>query len=66
MTVSLVGYTNAGKSTLMNRLTQANVEAVDKLFATLDTHPAVESAQLGTGPTERHGRPSSAICRTTW
>lgn len=37
MTVSLVGYTNAGKSTLMNRLTQADVEAVDKLFATLDT-----------------------------
>lgn len=37
MTVSLVGYTNAGKSTLMNRLTAANVEAVDKLFATLDT-----------------------------
>jgi len=37
MTVSLVGYTNAGKSTLMNRLTQANVLAVDKLFATLDT-----------------------------
>jgi GTPase len=37
MTVSLVGYTNAGKSTLMNRLTDANVEAVDKLFATLDT-----------------------------
>jgi GTPase len=37
MTVSLVGYTNAGKSTLMNRLTEANVEAVDKLFATLDT-----------------------------
>lgn len=37
LTVSLVGYTNAGKSTLMNRLTEANVEAVDKLFATLDT-----------------------------
>lgn len=37
MTVSLVGYTNAGKSTLMNRLTEAGVEAVDKLFATLDT-----------------------------
>jgi GTPase len=37
MTVSLVGYTNAGKSTLMNRLTDADVEAVDKLFATLDT-----------------------------
>jgi len=37
MTVSLVGYTNAGKSTLMNRLTQAGVLAEDKLFATLDT-----------------------------
>lgn len=37
MTVSLVGYTNAGKSTLMNALTEANVVAVDKLFATLDT-----------------------------
>ena len=36
-TVSLVGYTNAGKSTLMNVLTEADVEAVDKLFATLDT-----------------------------
>lgn len=34
--VSLVGYTNAGKSTLFNYLTGANVEAVDKLFATLD------------------------------
>lgn len=37
MTVSLVGYTNAGKSTLMNRLTEAEVLAQDKLFATLDT-----------------------------
>ena len=37
MTVSLVGYTNAGKSTLMNALTEAGVLAVDKLFATLDT-----------------------------
>ncbi len=37
LTVSLVGYTNAGKSTLMNVLTKADVEAVDKLFATLDT-----------------------------
>ncbi len=36
-TVSLVGYTNAGKSTLMNRLTGADVLAEDKLFATLDT-----------------------------
>ena len=37
MTVSLVGYTNAGKSTLMNRLTEAGVVAEDRLFATLDT-----------------------------
>lgn len=37
MTVSLVGYTNAGKSTLMNGLTGAGVKAEDKLFATLDT-----------------------------
>ena len=37
MTVSLVGYTNAGKSTLMNVLTDAGVMAVNKLFATLDT-----------------------------
>jgi len=37
MTVSLIGYTNAGKSTLMNALTSAGVRAEDKLFATLDT-----------------------------
>lgn len=35
-TVVIVGYTNAGKSTLMNTLTQAGVLAQDKLFATLD------------------------------
>jgi GTP-binding protein HflX len=35
--VALVGYTNAGKSTLMNALTHAGVLAEDKLFATLDT-----------------------------
>jgi GTPase len=34
--VSLVGYTNAGKSTLFNRLTQAKVFVADQLFATLD------------------------------
>lgn len=34
--VALVGYTNAGKSTLLNRLTGANVLAEDRLFATLD------------------------------
>lgn len=37
MTVSLVGYTNAGKSTLLNALTGADVLARDMLFATLDT-----------------------------
>jgi GTP-binding protein HflX len=36
-TVALVGYTNAGKSTLFNRLTRARAYAADQLFATLDT-----------------------------
>lgn len=36
-TVSLVGYTNAGKSSLFNRITNADVYAEDQLFATLDT-----------------------------
>ena len=35
--VSLVGYTNSGKSTLFNRLTRAQAYAADQLFATLDT-----------------------------
>ena len=35
--VSLVGYTNAGKSTLFNALTRAGAYAADQLFATLDT-----------------------------
>jgi GTP-binding protein HflX len=35
-TLSLVGYTNAGKSTLFNSITEANVYAADQLFATLD------------------------------
>ncbi len=37
LAVSLVGYTNAGKSTLFNRMTRAGVYAADQLFATLDT-----------------------------
>jgi GTPase len=37
LNVSLVGYTNAGKSTLFNALTKAGVYAADQLFATLDT-----------------------------
>ncbi|MEF3076167.1 ribosome rescue GTPase HflX [Methylobacter sp. Wu1] len=42
--VSLVGYTNAGKSTLFNKLTGANIYAADQLFATLD--PTLRNCQL--------------------
>ena len=42
--ISLVGYTNAGKSTLFNSITQAGVYAADKLFATLD--PRIRKIQL--------------------
>ena len=45
--VSLVGYTNAGKSTLFNRLTQAGVFQADQLFATLD--PTLRRLPLPTG-----------------
>ena len=48
-TVSLVGYTNAGKSSLFNRITDAEVYAQDQLFATLDTTMRrVELAEFGT------------------
>lgn len=49
ITVALVGYTNAGKSTLMNLLTQAGVLAEDKLFATLD--PTARALKLPGGKT---------------
>ncbi|WP_455203331.1 ribosome rescue GTPase HflX [Kaarinaea lacus] len=48
-TVSLVGYTNAGKSTLFNQLTEASVYAADQLFATLD--PTLRRLEL------THGEP---------
>ena len=46
-TVSLVGYTNAGKSTLFNNLTDAKVYAADQLFATLD--PTLRRVKLPAG-----------------
>lgn len=47
-TVSLVGYTNAGKSTLFNTITDAGVYAADQLFATLDpTLRKIELAEIG-------------------
>jgi GTP-binding protein HflX len=46
-TIALVGYTNAGKSTLFNRLTEADVVAKDQLFATLD--PTMRGFTLPSG-----------------
>ncbi len=46
-TVSLVGYTNAGKSTLFNRLTEDTVYAADQLFATLD--PTLRRVEIEPG-----------------
>ena len=45
--VAIVGYTNAGKWTLLNKLTDANILAEDKLFATLD--PTTRKLKLGSG-----------------
>ncbi|MDI6799235.1 MAG: GTPase HflX [Actinomycetota bacterium] len=45
--LAIVGYTNAGKSTLLNALTKSNVLAEDKLFATLD--PASKRLEVGGG-----------------
>jgi GTP-binding protein HflX len=65
--VSLVGYTNAGKSTLFNALVKARAYAADQLFATLDT--TTRSLWLER-PAARCRCPtpsaSSATCRTSW
>lgn len=42
--IALIGYTNAGKSTLFNRLTKSNVEVANKLFTTLDSTTRVMSS----------------------
>ena len=47
--VALVGYTNAGKSTLLNKLTKAGIYVADKLFATLD--PTTRQLELPSGET---------------
>ena len=45
--VALVGYTNAGKSTLLNRLTGAGVKEEDRLFATLESDLPVSGSAVG-------------------
>jgi GTP-binding protein HflX len=51
LSVSIVGYTNAGKSTLFNVLTRADVYAANQLFATLDT----TTRKIFLGPSESEG-----------
>ena len=65
-TVSLVGYTNAGKSTLFNRLTESEVYVADQLFATLD--PTLRRLELeNVGPVVLADTVGlSPICRTSW
>jgi GTP-binding protein HflX len=63
--VSLVGYTNAGKSTLFNALTRAGAYAADQLFATLDTTSRTGiHRRRRSDRTVRYGRfhPRSAAC----
>ena len=64
--VALVGYTNAGKSTLFNRLTRADVQAADMLFATLDPTLRALSCRMAARRCCRTRSASSPICRRSW
>ena len=66
-TVALVGYTNAGKTTLFNRLTRSDAVASDALFVTLDPLVRrVHAARSAGAAALRHRRASSIGCRTRW
>jgi GTP-binding protein HflX len=52
--VALVGYTNAGKSTLFNLLTQASIKAEEKLFSTLDSTTRLIKSSRDGKPSSRH------------
>ena len=64
--VALVGYTNAGKSTLFNRLTRADVQAADMLFATLDPTLRALSCRMAARRCCRTPSASSPTCRRNW
>ena len=61
LSVSIVGYTNAGKSTLFNRLTQAGVYAANQLFATLDTTSRRMWLQAAPAPVEADELPDYSV-----
>ena len=64
--VAIVGYTNAGKSTLLNTLTRSTVLSEDKLFATLDPNLAASAFSRGArGRCSRTRSASFVICRLT-
>lgn len=63
VSISLVGYTNAGKSTLFNALTKAGVYAADQLFATLDT--TARRCHLGNGSATSSTHVTDAVISDT-